>query len=58
MLAFRSVREDLNILLEFEELLFDVADAASLRVLDEYLGCEGDDFEAKPKRIVHTEWMG
>jgi len=54
--GFRLIGEYLNVLLELKELLFDIANRASLCVVDKYLGCQGDDFEAEVQWVVH--WDG
>ncbi|MDC0291200.1 hypothetical protein OAL08_05220, partial [Akkermansiaceae bacterium] len=44
--GFVRVRKYLDVLLKFEQLLFDVTDGVVLVVADNDLGGDGDDFEA------------
>ncbi|MDA7914508.1 hypothetical protein N9B32_05325 [Akkermansiaceae bacterium] len=44
--GFVRVRKYLDVLLKFEQLLFDVTDGVILVVVDNDLGGDGDDFEA------------
>jgi hypothetical protein len=44
--GFVRVRKHLDVLFEFEQLLFDVTDRVVLVVVDNDLGGDGDDFEA------------
>src|SRR4028119_141628 len=49
-----AVGKDVDLLLQLEELLFDVQELLPLRVPDEDLRGESDDLERKSQRILHA----